>query len=139
MTSTTDARQAPATPATSAVQGCEGLRVDDRNRAFKSLRAARRFAQGERLIDLAQAELRETPDFATIDLHDGHALHPVARYINHSCAPSARIDLTGRAVVALRDILAGEEITFDYLRSERQIVAPFDCRCGAEQCVGRIE
>jgi dihydroorotase-like cyclic amidohydrolase len=44
-----------------------------------------------------------------------------------------------RKIVAQRIIEAGEDITFNYLTSERQITTPFDCQCSDENCVGRIE
>ncbi|CAI5452939.1 unnamed protein product [Caenorhabditis angaria] len=77
----------------------------------------------------------------------------IARYINHSCDPNCQtvkrtIFLKERrsdviydnriAVVAIKNIEAGQEITFkyqmdDWLNSE----AP-DCKCGAENCEGTL-
>jgi hypothetical protein len=61
-----------------------------------------------------------------------HAHYPW-RFLNHSCAPTA--GLRGRELVALRDIDALEEITFDYDTSEYDMARPFRCRCG--HCGGR--
>lgn len=64
--------------------------------------------------------------------------HPDA-YINHSCAPNAaiRFDRPKVHLVALRDIAAGEEVTFDYATL---YVRPWsmECRCGAAVCRGTI-
>jgi len=60
-----------------------------------------------------------------------------ARYFAHSCAPNAGIQ-NRFDIVAMRDILPGEEITWDYRMTED---SPWDiaaCRCGAEECDGRI-
>jgi hypothetical protein len=42
-------------------------------------------------------------------------------------------------VVAVRDIPAGEELTFDYLTTEWEMATPFACRCGAADCRGLIQ
>jgi len=55
---------------------------------------------------------------------------------NHSCA--ANTGYRGLDVVALRDIAAGEELTLDYADFCDDAMAPFDCRCGAPGCRGRI-
>jgi len=57
-------------------------------------------------------------------------------YLNHSCEPSAWI--RGLSVVALRDIEAGEGVTFDYNATEFAMAEPFDCHCGTAGCVGRV-
>lgn len=56
------------------------------------------------------------------------------RFLNHSCAPNAR--LRGLELVALRAIAAGEEITFDYNCTEYDMAEPFVCRCG--HCKGEL-
>jgi len=58
------------------------------------------------------------------------------RFLNHSCAPSAY--LRGRALIALRPLQAGEEVTFDYHTTEWDMASPFACLCGARQCVGKV-
>jgi SET domain-containing protein len=72
------------------------------------------------------------------DLDGGVEWNP-ARFINHSCAPNCEAVLEkGRIwVMALRAILAGEEITFNYgydLEDYRE----HPCRCGTGGCVGFI-
>lgn len=55
-----------------------------------------------------------------------------AEFINHSCDPN--LGFRGQvALVAMRDIMAGEELTFDYAMSEA-IQHPFQCNCGSIQC-----
>jgi len=56
-------------------------------------------------------------------------MQPPERYINHSC--DANTHVVGRADVALRDILPGEEITSDYLDLDTE---DFGCNCGAKNC-----
>lgn len=57
-------------------------------------------------------------------------------YLNHSCEPSAWI--RGLSVIALREIARGEGVTFDYNATEYSMAEPFDCLCGAPNCVGRV-
>ncbi|HEX5132337.1 MAG TPA: SET domain-containing protein [Candidatus Krumholzibacteria bacterium] len=56
-----------------------------------------------------------------------------ADWVNHSCNPNA--GLRGQIVlVAMRDIRAGEEITFDYATSDGSAYDEFECGCGARTC-----
>jgi D-alanine-D-alanine ligase len=58
------------------------------------------------------------------------------RPINHSCDPNAW--LSGLDLVARRTIEAGEEIRVDYATYGNNILAPFECTCGARRCRGRV-
>jgi SET domain-containing protein len=54
--------------------------------------------------------------------------------INHSCEPNTGF-ITGETVLyALRDITAGEEITFDYSTSISEAGWTLECACGARRC-----
>ena len=55
---------------------------------------------------------------------------------NHSCNPNTAFH--GLDVVALRPIARGEELTLDYGAAMNELSEPFDCRCGAPICRGRI-
>lgn len=70
---------------------------------------------------------------------DGRKGRSVARFINHSCSPNCRSELTrGRVwIVARRAIVAGEELTFDYGFSVKEWRL-HPCRCGAKRCAGFI-
>ncbi len=60
-----------------------------------------------------------------------------ADYVNHSCAPNS--GLSGQiALVAMRDIHVGEEITYDYAMSDGSNYDQFECGCGAAHCRGRV-
>src|SRR5664279_1229906 len=68
---------------------------------------------------------------------DGNVPWNPARLFNHSCAPNCEAELDEERIwiVATRDILAGEEITFNYgydLESYRD----YPCQCGSPNCVG---
>jgi len=70
---------------------------------------------------------------------DGNVPGNLARFINHSCAPNCEAEMHEGSIwiVALRDIAAGEELTFNYgydLEDYRE----HPCRCEAQDCVGFI-
>jgi hypothetical protein len=56
-------------------------------------------------------------------------------YINHSCDPNTEFDAEALALRALRDVEAGDELTFFYPSTEWDMHHPFVCHCGAPQCV----
>jgi len=61
--------------------------------------------------------------------------------INHSCDANCG-QLDSVTLVAMREIAAGEQLTFDYAMSSTApglVVDPFTCRCGAKTCRGRVQ
>ncbi len=57
----------------------------------------------------------------------------IARWINHSCEPNCGIKNLFD-VVAMRDIEAGEEITWDYEMTEKNPWWRMNCKCGTKSC-----
>lgn len=56
---------------------------------------------------------------------------------NHSCDPN--LGFAGQiGLVAMRDIEAGEELTFDYAMSDGSPYDEFECHCGSADCRGRV-
>ncbi len=82
------------------------------------------------------------PGKYTIQMADNEHLAPedetLWALINHDCDPNCRIDFASWELVARRPIAAGEEITYNYLSTEWELAAPFDCQCGAPHCHQRI-
>ncbi len=70
---------------------------------------------------------------------DGNVEWNPARFLNHSCAPNCEAELIDGKIwiVALRDIRAGEEVTFDY-GYDLEDYRAHPCACGAPECVGYI-
>jgi len=91
--------------------------------------SARRLAQGNVYIFTFNARY---------DI-DGKTLKNLARYINHSCDPNCEVELTSRTiwVVALRDIQAGEELTYNYGYEVKDYME-YPCTCRATNCCGYI-
>jgi SET domain-containing protein len=68
-----------------------------------------------------------------------------SRWINHSCDPNCEAEeRNGRIfIVALRDIAAGQELSYDYglMVEERytaKLKAEYACHCGAANCTGTM-
>ena len=58
-----------------------------------------------------------------------------ARYVNHSCHPNAQ-SITSEAMVALRRIEPGEQLTENYAFLNRKF--DFRCECTSPWCRGRV-
>jgi uncharacterized protein len=56
----------------------------------------------------------------------------------HSCDPNAYFKDKRRWLYARKAILAGDEVTIDYLDTEPVITHPFVCKCGSPNCRGKI-
>lgn len=63
----------------------------------------------------------------------------ISRFVNHSCAPNLTpcplrcgVFVPTVVLVTLRDVAAGEELTFSYGRGQRNSTTP--CYCGAADC-----
>ena len=74
-------------------------------------------------------------DYWTID---GAVGGSGAEIINHSCEPNLRSSIHKGHILywSKRDIVAGEELTVDYLFSKR--IDKIPCYCGAKNCRGTI-
>jgi hypothetical protein len=62
---------------------------------------------------------------------------PPGRFTNHSCAPNAGV-VTDSVLVAVKPIMAGEEIRFDYSTTMSENYWTLACRCGEANCRGVI-
>ena len=70
---------------------------------------------------------------------DGDIPKNTARFINHSCDPNCHTEQFGNTIwiVAIRDIQAGEELTYNY-GYELNDEPPEPCHCDAKHCCGYI-
>ena len=75
-------------------------------------------------------------------LDDGRIIdgHGIAAFINHCCDPNCETDeIDGRVwIISLRDIKAGEELTYDYNLYDGDEDDPSLCFCGAKECRGTM-
>jgi hypothetical protein len=60
-----------------------------------------------------------------------------ADFINHSCEPNLGLD-GPVSLRVLREILPGDELSFDYAMTDSTPLLELDCSCGAALCRGRV-
>jgi len=78
--------------------------------------------------------------YRNMTANDDHGVE-VPDLINHSCDANCG-QLDSVTLVAMRDIAAGEQLTFDYAMSSTApglVVDAFNCLCGAKTCRGRVQ
>lgn len=106
--------------------------------------ALRRFSMGEVVLRWDTSNKIPRSKLATVPEPERHFLNPYddqsfvllpepERFVNHSCSSNTRV--VNFCDVAVRDIMAGEEITSDYRSGGVEI--DFECNCGAAECCNR--
>lgn len=92
---------------------------------------------------LARGRFKNVDDYAT-KIADGFYLISCKEggledddFFNHSCDPNAGIN-GHLLMVAMRDIRAGEEITYDYCMTDADYEYSFICSCGGRNCRGKV-
>jgi SET domain-containing protein len=60
-----------------------------------------------------------------------------SREANHSCDPNTWW-ADSDSIIARRDILANEEVTYDYSTCDIDLVFKMECHCGSSNCRGKI-
>lgn len=113
-----------------------------------SLFANQNFKKNDKIIPITYEFVRTidkaTPESIQIDNNkfvDTKRLQ-ADDFINHSCDPNARIDFKKLIFIALRDIHKNEEITYNYLTTEYDLVIDkldFICKCGSKKCFKYIK
>ncbi|WP_437514120.1 SET domain-containing protein-lysine N-methyltransferase [Sorangium sp. So ce1099] len=99
------------------------------------------FAAGDVLVTFGAAAVHDRPSRMTLQLsqHQHIELTPAfLAFTNHSCDPNACFDVERRALVALRPIAPGDEVTFFYPSTEWTMASSFECHCGSARCLGQI-
>lgn len=124
-----------------------GLRVVRSSLHGYGVVATRNFAEGDLMADIEGVAWRageSWDDRYTLRINDGlyFDMADQTRWINHSCAANAEIDLgvdehgqPWAKLYAWCDIPAGQEVTFDY-EFPAELAEP--CSCGVPTCRGWI-
>jgi SET domain-containing protein len=112
--------------------------------------ARRDIRRGKRIVEyvgnkLSKAKAQQALDqqnvyiFTLDDTYDvdGSVAWNPARFLNHGCNPNCEVEIVrGRIwIYALRDIKAGEELTYNY-SYDFEDYENRPCNCGAPSCVG---
>ncbi|WFD33917.1 hypothetical protein MCUN1_000743 [Malassezia cuniculi] len=116
--------------------------------------AKRAFSKGDVIGTFAAATYTDTVRYSSVQVATNKhiELNSDFLYLNHSCDPSVNFDVSSGTqpseyvAIANKDIAEGDILTFCTLHSnttvypstEWEMQQPFDCTCGAKQCLGRI-
>lgn len=103
----------------------------------KALISTSSFMPGENICSFYAKETLVHPTYLTVQIEVGKhiTLQPdFLQYINHSCSPNAFFDTTHFALVCVKEIKEGDEISFFYPSAEWQMEQPFACRCQSNNC-----
>ncbi|MDD5322252.1 MAG: SET domain-containing protein-lysine N-methyltransferase [Methylococcales bacterium] len=107
----------------------------------KHLQASTWHAEGWLLHTFSARECLTQPTYLTVQIDHHQHIHlapEFLQYINHSCEPNVYFDVSKHEVRCLRDIEAGEEITFFYPSTEWSMDQAFECTCRKPSCLGII-
>jgi SET domain-containing protein len=153
---------APASPAGGARAG-RRLQVRRSGVHGKGVFALRPIAAGEKVIEYTgerikwkEAQRRHPHDPADpnhtfyFSLENGQVIDAkyggnAARWINHACEPNCEAEeLDGRVFIkALRELMPGEELFYDYglvidEKLTKKLKREYACRCGSDHCRGTM-
>ena len=96
---------------------------------------------GDVICDFGASAIVQTPSYLTVQLSINEHIYlqpSFLQYINHCCSPDVFFDTTGFKVISLREIKAGEELSYFYPSTEWKMAQPFQCVCGSDNCLGYI-
>jgi hypothetical protein len=108
----------------------------------KSLHAATFFDAGDPVCDFQAEKTLSHPTYLTVQVgEDKHiTLQPeFLQYTNHSCAPNVFFDTKAMKLIALKEIQPGDELLYFYPSTEWSMTQPFECFCGTQQCLHKIQ
>jgi len=157
------AKPAPKKATTGPKAGSRRIQVRSSGVHGRGMYAAMDIPAGETLIEYTgerityeEAQDRHPADPAQpnhtfyFSLEDGNIIDAnfggnSSRFINHSCDPNCEADEEdGRVFIkSLRDLMAGEELFYDYgltvdERYTKKLKAEYACYCGAATCRGTM-
>lgn len=113
------------------------------------------FEAGQTVLE-EEAQLRNEPSMHSIQFEPSKHAYTyesgVLKFAEHSCEPNCAVsigelrtkdssnsELVTVRLVALRNILAGERVGFNYNTSDWAFNSPFKCVCSAESCAKNIQ
>jgi hypothetical protein len=132
-----DSRQNQQNPYSHLRPPENSCKVDNDSPYGARLLVQRAFKRGDLILPLVGRHA--APSYKTIQIGlNTHLEGSLTAFINHSCRPSAIIMTQEIAIRAWTDLEAGDEVTFFYPSTEWAMVRPFNCLCGAPDCIGYV-
>jgi hypothetical protein len=119
------------------------VRIEHDENGHRRLVTTESIASGDEILPL-DGVVRTSPTRYSIQVGPEEHLDGMGPVdaTNHQCDPSAFIDFSDpRRIVlrALRSLSVGDEVSIHYCATEYDMSSPFDCHCGADACLGRIQ
>ncbi len=108
----------------------------------RSLFSRKNFAAGEIISEFGWRAMYSEPSYLTVQLSETEHVELFPEYlecINHGCDPNCFFDTATLQLIALKPITAGEEMRFFYPSAEWDMDQPFECTCGAKNCIGTVQ
>ncbi|MEM7310316.1 MAG: SET domain-containing protein-lysine N-methyltransferase [Planctomycetota bacterium] len=104
-----------------------------------TLVASAPIACGDVIVQGSADQIESKRTWRTVQIgHGQHLSNEFLDFVDHSCTPNALPDTERLALIALRDVAAGEPITFFYPGAEVELAQAFRCECGGDSCLGTI-
>jgi hypothetical protein len=116
----------------------------------KGVFSLRSFKKGEEILEIDDSHVVADPSTLTEEQYEFECdylangkivfMQSPERYINHSCDPNCYAKTVNgvRRVLAMRDIMKGEEIVWDYSINGYN-EGTFKCNCGSRKCRGTYQ
>ncbi|MEM9923764.1 MAG: SET domain-containing protein [Cyanobacteria bacterium P01_D01_bin.50] len=108
----------------------------------KFLHSCVKFMPGDTITKFGSKANVEKPNYLTVQIDDKEhiLLEPeFLQYINQSCVQNVFIDTTNMVITCLKTIEVGDAMTFFYPSTEWSMAQGFDCFCGSENCLKKIQ
>lgn len=122
------------------------LKIIHRNNYF-SIVSTSKYSKGDTILKL-EGTINTIPDKYSIQISETEHILPhesdfkngtaFYMYINHNCIPNGYFNIEKKGLIALKDIEAGEEITYNYNTTEYDMCCPFTCNCRSNTCIKEI-
>lgn len=127
----------------SKVVGSENFFYIDESKIHRKGVFSNRKFQKEEVICLLEGKIIKSPSveerLVSIQLNNDIFFKPrgVGRFLNHSCDPNTKLIFFNNSLMlrAKKEILKGDEITYNYCSSDFELMRPFTCNC--DNCLQR--
>ncbi|HMJ70637.1 MAG TPA: SET domain-containing protein-lysine N-methyltransferase [Cyclobacteriaceae bacterium] len=108
----------------------------------RSLYSRKHFKANEFIVGFISRATHTEPNYLTVQVSENvhiELLPECLECMNNNCDPNCFFDTTTMRLVTLKPLAPGDEMTFFYPSAEWDMDRPFECNCGAPDCVGMIQ
>ena len=115
---------------------------------YHSVCAIKKILRGENILEL-KGNIQSFPTKYSIQTGEKSHWIPFSensndkrsfwRFLNHSCSPNSYFNINKMTLLSLREINAGEEISYNYCTTEYDMSSPFKCLCKTNDCYYEIK